>query len=56
MDLKVSVTRKFKANGVEYDSPEAMPPELRQAVGRAEAAGGFHVRTGAALLCLGSTY
>lgn len=47
MDVKIDVKRKFKVNGVEYDSLEAMPPEFRQAVERAEATGGLHVSAAA---------
>jgi hypothetical protein len=47
VDLKINVKRKFKVNGVEYDSLDAMPPEVRQAVERATAAGGVHPDAGA---------
>jgi|WetSurMetagenome_2_1015567.scaffolds.fasta_scaffold729087_1 hypothetical protein len=47
MDVKINVKRRFKVNGVEYDSLEAMPPELRQAVERAAVGGGIHVSAGA---------
>jgi hypothetical protein len=47
MDVKINVKRRFKVNGVEYESLEAMPPELRQAVERATAGGGVHLSAGA---------
>ena len=49
MDVKVKVNTRIKFNGREYDSPEALPPEARQAYERALAASGSaqaHVTVG----------
>ena len=40
MDMNVTIKRRFKVNGVEYDSIEVMPPEVRQAYERATASSG----------------
>jgi hypothetical protein len=43
MGVKITVKKRIVVNGVEYGSPEEMPPDLRAAWERAAAGQGVHV-------------
>lgn len=44
MDNKFDVKRKYKVDGVEYDSLDAMPADVRHAVERATSGRGLALR------------